>query len=114
MRDGHDSGVLEVVEQSPLLSSRRFSLVRYFTASSVTFIRSSLLTESLEQAKLCPLFCFLSLHSLAKFKKTNVSRPDFYKKRERAGGRLFLLFPTFLLFPIEFFPALHIITLPQI
>ena len=29
--------VIEVVEQSPLLSSRSISLVRYFTARSVTF-----------------------------------------------------------------------------
>ena len=31
------SRVLEVVEQSPLLSSRRFSLVRYLTARTVSF-----------------------------------------------------------------------------
>ena len=33
-------------------------------------------------------------------KKKNVSRPDFYKKRERAGGRFFF---GYLLFPIACF-----------
>ena len=37
----------------------------------------------------------------SKKKKTSVSRPHFYKKRERAGA-FFLSFPTFL-FPIECF-----------
>ena len=40
-------------------------------------------------------------------KKTHVSRPDFYKKRERAGG-------FFLLFIISYCKlSLHIITFPQ-
>ena len=56
-------------------------------------------------------FALVCLADITRFqKKTNVSRRNSMKTR--AGGHFFLLFPTFVLFPIKFF-LYTLLSLPQ-
>ena len=98
---------LERHHTSPALSICLFNLFIFCSRSNLRAARTTEKSLSTGVERSCyPMkrwehTCRQS-RSKASERKTNVSRLDFHKKRERAGP-CFVFFPTFVLFPNEYF-----------